>query len=369
MSFSEYMTEKEKKARAFNREPDEIKALKTNNPREKSKKGKVDDFFGKSAHKKAKFSVKKKAGRSNSDKAIGRRKRKSGKTRNARQILNQKHGINRAIDKDENKKYYLDHLQIADMMKKFGYDWEQEDGSWNNTEPRKAAFKAKNKRKKEVVPGTDGRKKISDFGKDEDIENVAIVPKPDTDQDDFEFEIDGKKVPEEDLTDFTAIGAGGIEYDITEEDLMEYEARLILGLIHGGRSAMHFEEVEETEEQSDIDAGDATVITVDPIIPTDKVLDKIEQLGYTYFPQLDEWRLDGEFPFQEDADGEDKKSVLARTYLAALGHFEVFDFDEEDNPSSLSKERVLQLMGDYGFEWNPESSTWNKQQLEPDEIQ
>ena len=60
-----------------------------------------------------------------------------------------------------------------------------------------------------------------------------------------------KDVPEEELTDFTTIGAGGSEYDITEGDLMEYLARFILGLIHNGRSAMHFEESEETILQKD----------------------------------------------------------------------------------------------------------------------
>lgn len=370
MSFSEFFTEKKKQARAFNREPDKIKALKTTDPRIKSKKGKVDDFFGKRAHKKAKFSVKKKAGRSNTDKAIGRRKRKGGKTKNARQILANKHGINKAVEKDQNKKYYLGHLEIAELMSKFGYDWEQDDGTWSNKEER-VPLKPKKKRKRKKVPGTDGRKKISDFGKDEDGE-VVVIPKDDgLDNEPLTINRDGEEIeiPEEDLTDFSTIGAGGVEYDITERDLMEYLARFILGLVHGGRSAMHFEEVEESQEASDVeDETEATVIVVEPIIDTERVLDKVEELGYEYFPQLDEWRLDDEFPFVPEADEEDKKSILARTYLAALGHFEVFDFDEDDQPLSIAKDRALELMNTYGFEWNPETSTWNKQELKPDEI-
>lgn len=371
MTFSEFLTEKKKKARAFNREPDEIKALKTQSPREKGGKGNVDNFFGKRAKKKAKFSVKKKAKRSNTDKALGRRTRKGGKTKNARQILANKHGVKKATQKDQNKEYYLDHLQVAELMKKFGYDWEQEDGNWNNKEDR-VHVEPEKKRKRKPVPGTDGRKKISDFGRDdEDLEDIAFIPTPDDNDDPLTIKRNGKEVevPEDELTDFTTIGAGGLEYDITESHLMEYLGRFILGLVHGGRSAMHFEEVEETQEPSDVEEDEeATVITLEPIIPTEKVLDKVEELGYEYYPQLDEWRLDGNFPFVEESNEEDKRSILARVYLAALGHFEVFDFDEEDQPVSLGKDRVLQLMDEYGFMWNPETSTWNKKELDPDEI-
>lgn len=357
MSFSNFITEKKKTASGFNREPEDIKALKTTNPRIKSKKGNVDNFLGKGAHKKAKFSVKKKAKRSNTDKAIGRRKRKGGKTKNARKILSDKHGVTKATQKDQNKEYYFDHLQVAEFMKKYGYDWDQETGIWDNKVERKP-LKPKRKRKRKPVPGSDGRKKISDFGKG----NVAFIPSSGNDDEEpFTVTRDGEEVtvPEDQLTNFTAIGAGGIEYDITEEDLMEYEARFILGLVHGGRSSMHFEEVEESQEDSDLEEQtEATIITVEPIISTDKVLDKIEEIGYEYFPQIDEWRLDGEFPFLEESEEEDKKSILARTYLAALGHFEVFDFNEEDQPTSISKDSVLELMNTYGFTWDPERSTW-----------
>ena len=150
---------------------------------------------------------------------------------------------------------------------------------------------------------------------------------------------------------------------------MEYLARFILGLIHGGKSAMHFEEVEENQENSDIDDDNVTVITVEGIISTEKVLDKIEKLGYDYYPQLDEWKIDGEFPFpEEEGKTEDKMSILGRTYLAGLGHFDVFDFDDNDTPLSVSKKQVIKLLDGYGFFWNPESSTWNKKDLGPNEV-
>lgn len=375
MSFSKFikennnLNEKKREASAFNREPDTIPALKTDSPKLKqgTGKGNFDKFLGKRAHKKALFSPKKRVKRSNTDVALGRRRRKGGKTKNARSILANKHGIKKANQKDQNAEFYLDHLQVADLMKKMGYDWEQDNGQWSNKEDRVAPKQPK-ERKKEYIPGTK-RKKISSFGKKDD-------PMVNTDSaDDFDASLfsvtqNGKEVdiPEEDLTDFTMIGAGGIEYDITEEDLMAYQGRFVLGLIHGGKSAMHFEEVEEAEEDSDVEDGaQVTVITIEPIIDRDKVLDKVESLGYSYFPQVDEWRMDNKFPFDDDSKGEDKKSIIGRTYLAALGHFEVFDFDEEDHPIAISKEDVTQMLLDYGFIWNEESSTWMKQEIAPDE--
>ena len=374
MSFSDHvkhnLNEKKKEASAFNREPDKIPALKTNSPKIKqgTGKGNFDKFLGKRAHKKALFSPKKRVKRSNTDVALGRRKRKGGKTKNARSILANKHGIKKANQKDQHAEFYLDHLQVAELMKKMGYDWEQEDGQWSNKEDRVAPKQPKD-RKKETIPGTKRRKKISDFGK-KDSPKVNTDATDNFDPSGFSVIQNGKEVevPEEDLTDFTMIGAGGIEYDITEEDLMAYQGRFILGLLHGGKSAMHFEEVEETEEDSDVEDGaQVTVITIEPIIDREKVLDKVESLGYSYFPQVDEWRIDNIFPFDEDAEGEDKKSVIGRTYLAALGHFEVFDFDEEDNPIAVSKEDVTQMLLDYGFIWNEETSTWMKQEIAPHE--
>jgi hypothetical protein len=373
MSFSDHvkqnLNEKNREASAFNREPDKIPALKTGSPKLKigTGKGNFDKFLGKRAHKKALFSPKKRVKRSNTDVALGRRKRKGGKTKNARSILANKHGMKKANQKDQNAEFYIDHLQVAEMMKRFGYDWEQEDGEWSNKEDRVAA-KPKKKRKKEIIPGTK-RKKISSFGNKDDAK-VSTDTSIDFDPTNFSVPQNGQdvEVPEEDLTDFTMIGAGGIEYDINEEDLMAYQGRLILGLIHGGKSAMHFEEVEETEEDSDVEDGaQVTVITIEPIIDREKVLDKVESLGYSYFPQVDEWRIDNKFPFEDNAEGEDKKSIIGRTYLAALGHFEVFDFDEEDNPIAISKEDVTQMLLEFGFIWDEESSTWKKQQLSPDE--
>jgi len=378
MPFSDYLdnlNEKKKEASAFNREPTDIPALKTASPRKKggTGKGNFDKFLGKRAHKKAVFSPKKRVKRSNTDVALGRRKRKGGKTKNARSILANKHGVKKANQKDQNAEFYFDHLQIAELMKRFGYDWQQDHGQWSNKEKRTAPKMPKQRDTKEI-PGTVKRKKISDFGKKNNDE-VAIVntdiEEPQSSDAPFTVNRNGEEieVPEDQLTDFTMIGAGGIEYDITEEDLMSYEGRLILGLIHGGKSAMHFEELEESEEDSDVeDDRSVTVITIEPIIDREKVLDKMEDLGYDYYPQVDEWRIDNEFPFAEDKEGEDKKSIIGRTYLAALGHFEVFDFDEEDNPIAVSKEEVTQMLKEFGFEWSADASTWKKINLEPDEV-
>lgn len=363
MTFSNFYEDK-KKIKHGLVDPKDIPALKSQQPREKTRQNKT---LGRKPFKKKKFGAKDRVKRSRYDKAIGRRKRKGGKTKNARQILASKHGIKKAIDKDNNAEYYYDHLKIAELMKKFGYDWQDQDGSWQHKEEREAT-KPKKKRvrrkKFSLIKPKVGRPEDPEKDKDRDETELAKIDKEagTTDDEPFVVKRHGKDVTvdEKDLTYFTIIGAGGIEYDVTEEDIMTYEARLILALIHGKHAMLKFEEFEETEEDSaQFDDEKVTVISIEPLIEREKVLDRIEELGYEYWPELDEWKIDDKFPFPENEEvDEDKKSIIGRSYLTAMGYFEAMSFERDNTPSGLSKDEVLDLMSEHGLVWDETNTTW-----------
>lgn len=325
---------------------------KDNDPRVKSAKSNYSNFLGAKGHKK-KFEPRKKVARSNYDKSIGRRKRGGGKTKMARTILAKKLGVKKAIHKDENSKYVIKHLDIQSMMRKFGYIYDSKHFRWVKKEDTKNSADSSNKSN-----GSSSTETPSNISNDiPQSGSIMDIEKDDDDEVDIITDAKGNKIDANE-TKFTAIGNGGIEYDVSEDDIRSYSARLMLALFFDMPSALKFEEAEEEDE----DVGDnskAISVYVDPVIPRDKVVDKIENLGYSWSVDNQDWRKNDISIFDEfakDESSEQKDVMMGRIYLSILGFLYAVEF--VNNEPTMAKEDVLENMSVLGFIFNKETNTW-----------
>ena len=324
-----------------------VQGKKDIDPKIKSTKSNYTNFLGATGHKK-KFKPRDRVSRSNYEKSIGRRKRKGSKTKMARNILAKKYGIKKAIHKDKNKRYVLKHLDIQNMIKKMGYVYDNQKMIWTNNEVPKATKKNTNKPSQ---AGSSGSKSNLD------IDAPDSSPKVDVEKDENEEpEIittkDGQKIDVNE-TKISIIGNGGIEYDVTEDDLRSYSARLMLARFFDMPSALKFEEAEEEQEDLDNEESSTISVYVDPVIPRDKVMDKIESLGYSWSPDAQEWQKNSESIFKEFSDNEnfeEKKVMTGRILLAIIGYLHAFEFI--DGKPEMEPEEVLENMGVLGFAYN-----------------
>lgn len=333
-----------------------VQGKKTIDPRKKTSISNYSRFLGSTGHKK-KFKPRERVSRSNYDKAVGRRKRRGSKTKSARQILSNKFGIKKAMAKDGNNRYVLKHLDIQEMIKRLGYVYDNVRMFWTNNEKAKPIEEPKNKKTK--------TKPEKPKGSNIDTEEPSSTPTVDTEKEeensdeDGEQEIvtlsDGSKLDMND-TKFSFIGNGGIEYDITEDDLRSYSARLALARFFEMPSALKFEEAEEEEEGKDEKGKRMFSVYVDPVIPREKVLDKINNLGYSWNVNKQEWEKNGKSVFEifKDSDNyEDKEIMLGRVYLAIMGYLHSLEFTEGE--PTMSAEEVKDNMETLGFSYNQDS--------------
>jgi hypothetical protein len=330
-----------------------IQGKKTIDPRSKSSKSNYTQHLGATGHKQ-KFKPRDRVSRSNYDKAIGRRKRRGSKTKAARNILANKFGVKKAVQKDANNRYVLKHLQIQEIIKKFGYVYDNNKMAWTNNEKPEEIAKQKKKTTHDSKPETNI-----------DVEAPNGAPKVDIEKDeesngDDEFIISptGEKININD-TKFSFIGNGGIEYDITEDDLRSYSARLMLARFFGMPSALKFEEAEEENEGPGDDGKKQISVYVDPVIPREKVLDKLESIGYSWNTITQDWQSNKQSIydiFANNENAEPKNVMLGRVYLAILGFLHAFEY--EDNEPTMTAEEVVENMQVLGFVYNEETKVW-----------
>lgn len=348
-----------------------VDGLKSHKPRVKSSKSNYDLFMRAKGHKK-KFKPRDTVKRSNYERNVGRVKRRGGKTKSARAILSKKYGIKRAVEKNADKKYVLRHLEVQEMIRRLGYIYDNKRGVWDNREGAAPVKKGKMAKFKHAEPSEKEPEQKKDPKKDP---SKAAVDTTDKVEADAEKEtspiIDVEKEEEnddesdssdpEDNTKFTAIGNGGIEYDITEGDIKSYSARMMLAEFFGMKSALKFEEAEEEDEGTD-DLGNKNVsVYIDPVISREKVVEKIESLGYNWNVDQQEWQKSGVSIFEVFKDKEDiehKAIYDGRTYLAILGFIHAFSFDEEGG-AEMEDADVLDNMSILGFSYNQETNKWD----------
>lgn len=333
-----------------------IQGKKTIDPKKRSSISNYDRFLGAKGHKQ-KFKPRDRVSRSNYEKAIGRRKRRGSKTKSARNILANKYGIKKAVEKDANSRYVLKHLQIQEIIKKYGYVYDNKRMQWTNNEGAAPIEEPKKKKSaKKVKPSNidvDGPKAAPKVDVEKDAENTE-----EDGEDEFITTPDGQKINVND-TKFSFIGNGGIEYDVTEDDLRSYSARLALARFFEMPSALKFEEAEEENEGVD-DKGKKTVsVYVDPVIPREKVLEKMETLGYSWNVNAQEWQKNGQSVydiFKDSENAEPKEVMLGRVYLAILGFLHAFEYVEVE--PTMTPEEVMESMQLIGFTYNAKNRVW-----------
>lgn len=347
-----------------------VDGLKSRNPKVKSSKSNYDLFMRAKGHKK-KFKPRDTVKRSNYERKIGRVKRRGGKTKAARSILSKKYGVKRAIEKNEDKKYVLRHLEVQEMIRRLGYVYDTVRGIWDNREGASEIKKGKPGKFKHVEPSgkepvakqepkKDVPDKKSSMDKVEDAAEEESTPIIDVEKEEDSDKPDDSDSPE-DNTKLTAIGNGGIEYDITEDDIKSYSARMMLAEFFGMKSALKFEEAEEEDEGVDEIGNKNISVYIDPIISREKIVEKIEGFGYSWNVDKQEWQKSEVSIFEIFKDKEDiehKAIYDGRTYLAILGFIHAFSFDDEGG-AEMEDSEVLDNMSILGFSYEQETGKWD----------
>lgn len=260
--------------------------------------------------------------------------RKGSPTFWGRKLLKNKFQDKDAEQKDENGKYILNQEDISKKLTSLGYTWDIHKKMWiktvddgdNKTKPSQTVVKPTQEPLK-TEPINNNPEEIN---KPEEITNNIDK---NIDNDDGEDENIDK---EEELSPLQ-------NPDIIAK--MKYmQARFILGVGHNNSDATEF------------DKNDKNVWI--PHIKNEDVYEKIIQHGYEWDETKKLW-LDRNLhmPNSLFAVEENKKSVLARSILAALGKVVNIKVKSSGTPST-DPEKLDTKMDIEGFIWNPELQNW-----------
>jgi hypothetical protein len=257
--------------------------------------------------------------------------RKSSPTFWGRKILSTKFQDKDAIKKDESGKYLLNQDAINKKMNDNGYMWDQKKRLWVKKPEKKSEYA--------------------------DQKPAVVEPKKDETSDEKEVETKKDLAPEDQLD--SVADAPDIEDDSNdeyEEELnplqdpsilakMKYmQARLISGIVSSDSEITDFNKNEED--------------TWIPTIKDEDVTEKITKLGYEWDATKKVW-LDQNLniPNKVFDIGESKKTIIARSLLAALGKVKNIKVNKSGTPTS-DKEKIDLKMENEGFMWSPQLDMW-----------
>jgi hypothetical protein len=266
--------------------------------------------------------------------------RKSSPTFWGRKILSTKFQDKDATKKDENGKYILNQDDINKKMNDNGYMWDSKKRLWIKKPEAKSEMPS-------VAP-----KPSPEVKKDEPSADL----KP---QENKPEELQAVDEPKNDLPDEDDSGE---EY---EEELnplqdpsiiakMKYmQARLVYGIVSSDPEITDFTKNEED--------------TWIPAIQDDIVTEKITKLGYEWDATKKVW-LDQNLniPNKVFDSGESKKTITARSLLAALGKVKNIKVNKSGTPTA-DKDKLDLKMDVEGFIWSPQLNSWKYLGEEDDE--
>lgn len=262
----------------------------------------------------------------------------------AREILSSKHQQKKAIEKETGGKAYLiDRYGIEKLMTRFGYSYDDNSKTWLKTSKKKDVEDKKSK-KSSSIPGS-GSRALSASSDTSSAQKAGETTR-------------GLSSPTGTTSDQTSSTRQSGTFDpntgsyiatplSTEETqkIKEYQARFILSLVHDMKDSNKFNYDEENE------------IWV-PVIPSEKILESMDNLMYDWDNEKHIW-LDQNLtiPNALYEKGENKQTLVGRSYLAALGKLDYIKSKEDGEPN-VGVEQISIELRDEGFQYDEETGNW-----------
>lgn len=273
-------------------------------------------------------------------KGVGRRN--TSKTADARRILAKKHGIKRAQEKIDNK-YVMDYVKVGELMDRHGYKYDRDVADWVNK--KTGVDPDKRKRKKKIY--SDPPEAQEDDEKKEPVvkKKVVFVGKRDESGESLPQEI---KVNDKEENDFDDITIGDFDYEgVSEDDLMDYIGRLILGIIHDDERAIEFVSSEDEEFGGKV-----------PRVSREAIIEDIGEKGYLWDRDFQSWiKPDGMFPIEGQKD-EGDRSIKGRAFATALYNDYQYLMIGGDGNFLVSRKRVNEDLEEKGYSWDAHHRNW-----------
>lgn len=286
--------------------------------------------------KKSSFDTNKKVKNSAFNRSFGRKPKSKNRTKQARTILSKKHGIKKAVEKGFDGKYVMKHTEILQTMSNLHYEYDKTMHKW-------VLGKGKQQKAKK---DDDLDAKDSQIGKKIEVDSEKSDRKDADDKNSkVKKVIKNKESIDIDDIQYTVVGNGDDEYDVSEEDIMTYTARQILVLFHDMKSALRFEEATDEEKEED---DPSQVVISEPVIDRDVVLDKMENLGYTWIADRQDWLLNKKNVYD---DIHTKQSINGRAHAASIGYLFSLYYDNDKQPEEMSDQEVYDILIEKGFRW------------------
>lgn len=258
------------------------------------------------------------------------RKKRKSKTQDARHILAHKHQQKKAEEKKHNSRsYVLDQFDIEKLMSKFNYVYDDNLEKWVQKKKQdKQELDTDNNKKSEGDPyikrtGEDPYKKQVSPEEEEYPSKKQVSPEE-------EEEDPSKKQYNKDET----------KIENNDDHVKLYQARFILAVV--------YDLIDYVKYNKNI-----------PLIPNDEVVSQMTKRGFY-------WNEDNNFWYTEDLTipnelfniGENKKSIIARSYAAHLFDKNAINIDNESKQPILDKENVISKLENKNYVWSESLDKW-----------
>jgi len=282
---------------------------------------------------------------------------REGKTQKGRDFLSNSLQQKQATEREEgSRRYKLDHYDIERMMLKRGYTYDSHRKDWVR---RKQKIKGSGDEEEYVAP---------DFGKtaidaqttrpagNQNITTIGTVgtttqpiPRPEGEPIVAPIKpVEPVVAPVKPKEDLDKLHDHSVKHKIKA-----MEARFIMGMGHREPIATEYKEDEKTKEKV-------------PVIPDDVVIKQLETLKYTWNPDKLLWLNEHmTLPHTFFDNHENQKTLVARSFLAALGKVNKIHINQTGTPSS-KVESLDKEMEAENYKWNAETHHWTF--VEPEKL-
>ena len=260
---------------------------------------------------------------------------RTSRIQDARDILQKKHQQSSVQDKNEDRSYVVDQYGIEKLMRKFGYEYDFKARKWikkSGDQPDMSGGEA------ETGHAVDDYEKEDDVRiDDEHIDGPDVV---DDEINDDEEEKAQEEPEPEDYEDFKVI-----DDPVTLENTMRrQQARFILSVLHNDLQYTTFNVTKDGQ--------------MIPDTPDKKVDEKMKERGLVWDSFKDIWVDDtNTIPAEIFEIGETRQSLLARSYLAAMGNFFAVQFDNSHNPL-ITPDEANSKLGHKHYKWDDQENKW-----------
>lgn len=260
----------------------------------------------------------------------------------ARDILSTKHQVHKAYEKNRDKSYVINQYGIEKLMRKYGYVYDDKAMKWI--------------KKAKPLAGDPANKK---FGSHPDEDSAVIVPQTDGDEE-TEISTHVEEPPESDDGEMSITSDESEDETPDKEDYNQFDniddpvrleakikplqARFILDLTLEDKNATKFSLTK-----------DGSLV---PEVRDDEVIEKMNNMKLDWDGDKDIWVDDtNTIPQQVFATGEDRQSLLARGYLAAMGEIAAIQFNSK-HQMLFNADEVIRRMEQNKYVWDQEINKW-----------